>query len=228
MSAHLSDDRLIDLAAGLVAADERRELLAHVASCAPCEARFRATCAEAERARLPREAARIRPRWTWAAAGIAAALLATAFLIPLLRAPASPEPAAYWLPVEAEAVDLRAAPADRDAALFAEAAAAYRAHDAARVVALLRGRTIPESQDPLKLLYASALVKTGAHEEARATLEDLQIDTLPQPFRDRAKWLMVGALRAGSHDADAAPLIRDLAGREGEFAGAARRLLPKR
>ena len=228
MSAHLSEDRLIDLAAGLVAGDERRELLAHVASCAACEARFRATCADAERARLPRDAARVRPRWAWAAAGLAAALLAVAVLVPLLRAPAATGPAAYWLPVEAEAIDLRAAPTDRDAALFAAAAAAYRAHDPERVVALLRGRAIPESQDPLKLLYASALVKTGAHEEARATLDELQIETLPQPFRDRAKWLMVAALRAGSHDAEADALVRDLAGRDGEFADAARRLLPKR
>ena len=228
MSAHLSDDRLIDLAAGLVAGDERRDLLAHLASCAPCEARFQATCAEAERARLPRERARIRPRWAWAAAGLAAALLAAAVLIPLLRAPAVSEPAAYWLPVETESVDLRAAPADRDAAVFAEAAAAYRSRDAARVVALLRGRMIPESQDPLKLLYASALLKTGAHEEARATLDGLMIETLPQPFRDRAKWVLAGALRAGSREAEAEAVLRDLARRDGEFAVAASRLLRKR
>lgn len=225
MTAHPSEDRLLDIAAGLVPKEAAAAELDHLYGCPPCEERFRALCRELERSRLARPARKSR---VWIAAGLAAAaVIVAALLVPLVRAPAAPDPVAYWLPVETDAVELRTGRADVEGTALAEAAEAYRRRDAARVVKLLLGKTIPESHDPLRLLYASALLKTGDAEASLRELDALKIDTLPQPYRDRAKWIEIGALRSSSRNDDARALARELAGRPGEFSEAARRLVGK-
>ena len=123
-----------------------------------------------------------------------------------------------------EVVGLRTAPPGVDESVFAEATDAYRRRDAARVVALLEGKSIPESFDPLRIFYASSLLKTGDAAGALMALETAQIVLLPQPYRDRAKWVQIGALRALSRDAEAAALASELAARPGEFSRAARKI----
>ena len=227
MSAHVSEDRLIDLAAGLLPLNVSAPLLEHVRGCAECEAAFRGVCAEWERSRLRPAATVASRRWLRPAVAIAAAVLGIAILIPFLTTKTTPEPMAYWLPVEG-AVDLRAAPHDTGADVFATATEAYKKRDAEKVVALLRDRPLTESQDVLRLLLASALLKTGAAEESLEALDALRIPTLPQPYRDRAKWVRIGALRAASREPEALDVARDLASHEGEFQAAARSMLASR
>ena len=226
MTGHASDDRLLDLAAGLAAHDHAETLLAHLRGCAPCEERFREVCRELERGKLRPAQAPVRRRFVvaGAVAALAAAIVAAALLVPWRRGPVAADPVAYWMPVEAEPVDLRAGLPGEDASTFAEATDAYRRRDAGRVVELLDGKAIPSSHDPLKLLHASALLKTGDAAGALAVLESLQVESLPPPYRDRAKWVQLGALRArGDHDA-AARLAEEIAARPGEFSEAARAL----
>jgi pentatricopeptide repeat protein len=83
---------------------------------------------------------------------------------------------------------------------------------------------MPESQDPLKIALASALVKTGKPDEALDLLDRLHVETIPQPDRDRVLWIHVAALQSGGRKREAAIAVRDLASRPGEFQEAARRL----
>ena len=224
--AHLSDDRLIDLARGLLPPQAEPELLGHLESCPLCEDRFRRTCKEAEIGRLRRlRAPRQRSPW-WIGAAAAAALIA-AFVLLWDRSPA-PSPSAYWFPLAIERVGLRTGESDPQAAAFEAAAEAYRRRDPERVVALLRGREIPEAHDPLKIVLASALVKTGEPAAARQILHRLRIETLPQPDRDRARWILYAALVAEGRNDQARALAADLASRPGEFSEAARPLSRQR
>ena len=159
-----------------------------------------------------------------AVVAVAAAIIAAALLVPWRRGPIAADPVVYWIPVEAEPVDLRTALPGEDASTFAEATDAYRRRDAGRVVELLAGKTIPASHDPLKLLYASALLKTGDAAGALEVLESLHVDSLPQPYRDRAQWVQLGALRARGEGDAAAGLAAEIAARPGEFSEAARAL----
>jgi hypothetical protein len=226
VSAHVSEDRLIDLAAGLLPLNVSAPLLEHVRGCAECEDVFRRVCAEWERSRLrPAEAVASR-RWFRPAVAIAAAVLGIAILIPFLRTKSVPDPRDYWVPIEEGTVDLRSAPQDENAAVFAEATEAYRRHDAEKVIELLDRRTIPASRDLLKIFLASALLKSGSAQASLDVLDALRINTLPQPYRDRAKWVRVGALRAAGRDTDATNLLGELAAYDGEFRDAARRMIP--
>jgi len=222
VTAHPSEDRLLDIAAGLVAKGAAADDLAHLYACPDCEQRFRSICRDLERSRLARPAPR---RKAWIAAGLAAAAaIVAAILVPLARTPAVPDPATYWLPVDSETIELRTGRTDVERSAFAEAAGAYRDHDAARVVRLLSGKDIPESHDPLRLLYASALLKTGDARGSLRELAALKVETLPQPYRDRALWIKLGALRVLSRDDEARAIAREMSERPGEFEDGARRL----
>jgi hypothetical protein len=222
-SAHVADDLLIDLATGLLAAGAEAEILRHLEACPACEARFREICRDAELARLRGPATRRRVRLPWWGAAAAAVLL-VAVLAFVWNRPSAPEPADYWLPLGADTVGLRTSAADPDPVLEA-ATRAYRRRDAAEVVALLRGKQIPSTHDPLKIALASALVKTGRPAEARTLLDALEIATIPQPDRDRARWIRCAALLGEGKTAEAREALQALAARPGEFADAARRRL---
>jgi len=223
---HPGDDRLIDLAASLLPAPAASETLRHLASCAACEERFRSIGREAERARLRRPAAPAASRVRFVA--IAASLLVVAVTVGLfaLRA-ARRHDVEYWFPVDRETVLVRAGAPDPGSAVFQDAVDAYRRHDAARAVALLHGREIPESLDPLKIMLASAYVHTREFAQAESMLEDLRIDTLPQPDRDRASWILYAALAGNGKAAEARAVAASLAARPGEFEEPARRALAR-
>ncbi|HKQ60076.1 MAG TPA: hypothetical protein VJS92_02250, partial [Candidatus Polarisedimenticolaceae bacterium] len=70
-SLHLSDDRLIDLALGVVASAERGVDVQHMAGCTDCERRFREVCLESVIARGRGAALRRRATWRWVAAAAA-------------------------------------------------------------------------------------------------------------------------------------------------------------
>jgi len=221
-SVHPGEDRLIDLAARLLAPTVEEDTLRHLETCPPCEGRFRALCRNAELARLraPHAPKRRLPAWT---AAVAASLLLVAVAAGWwIRSGQREDPAAYWFPVDSETGTLRTGTPDPEEEVFRRAVAGYRSHDARQVVALLRDRSIPEVLDPLKIMLASALVKTGEFANADEVLTDLRIETLPQPDRDRASWIRYAALRGAGRDVEARGLARELASRPGEFAASAR------
>jgi hypothetical protein len=223
MSAHATDDRLIDLAHGLLEPAERTACLAHVGKCGACEERFRAIAGQ--HARLEAEGAppvaSHRTRYV-VAASIAALLLFAAAL--RFGRSADAGPASYWLPIEREQAVLRShgdteAPAD-----LARALEAYAKQDAARAIALLREADLPTEYKPLRDLYlASALELDGQAAEAGAVLERLRIDTLPEPWRTQARWVAYSVARAQGQDDRAAALLEAVARTKGEIGELARR-----
>lgn len=221
--AHPGEDRLIDLASHLLAPEAASETLKHLASCPPCEDRFREICRDAELAKLRKGVVSRAPRWRFAA--IAASVIVLTGSIALwTRWGERSMAAAYWFPVDTETVGLRAGTPEGDEKIVHDAVAAYRRHDPARVVGLLHDRTLPEALDPVKIMLASALVKTGEAAKAEALLSELRIETLPQPDRDRASWILLAALEAEGKRAEARAVAEALAAQPGEFSEAARRV----
>jgi hypothetical protein len=221
---HATDDRLIDLAHGLLDPEESSMCLAHVGKCRTCEDRFRAIAGE--HARLVAHAApapvgRRRPILV-AAASLAALLVLGAALRFGRTSDAGPSP--YWLPIEREQAVLRShsdatAPAD-----LARALAAYEKEDARLAARLLNEAEIPEEYEPLRDLYlASALALDGRAAEAAAVLDRLHIDTLPEPWRTQGRWVAYAIARARGDDDRAAALLERVARANGEIGDLARR-----
>ena len=223
MSAHATDDRLIDLAHGLLEPAERSACLAHVGKCSTCEERFRAIAGE--HARL--DAAGAPPvsshRVRYVVAASIAALLLFAAALRVGRA-TDVGPAPYWLPIEREQAVLRAhgdaeAPAD-----LARALEAYAKQDAPLAVELLRAADPPAEYKPLRDLYeASALELGGDAAEAQRVLDGLHVDTLPEPWRTQARWVAYASARDQGQDDRAAALLETLARASGEIGELARR-----
>jgi hypothetical protein len=222
---HPADDRLLDLAAELLAPGDAQDTIRHLESCPPCEDRFRTACRDVELAKLRRRPVRRLP--VIRVAAIAASFLVVVALAWWVRAPRPEDAAAYWFPVDGETVSLRAGAPTADEKVYTDAVAAYRAHDPAKVVSLLRDRAIPEVLDPLKIMLASALVKTGDARRAEDVLVALRVESLPQPDRDRASWILYAALRDSGKRTEARAVLDALASHPGEFTDAAKTELGK-
>jgi hypothetical protein len=230
MSAqHVSEDRLIDLSRGLLPPDERARTLAHVSACAACEEKFREICGAAAKLAvaesLPTLTARRRRVVRISIAATAATLLIAVLGAWVLRRNPAPSDAEAWLPVESERVMFRTLPGSDENALFLQAVEAYSAHDARRVVELLGDRRIPPEYDFLRLLLASAYVRESSYERALTVLDALDIDSLPQPYRDRARWERYLALNRSAKAEEALSVLSELASRPGEFQARARQAL---
>ncbi len=219
---HATDDRLIDLAHGLLDAEESSACLAHVGRCRTCEDRFRAIAGERARLvaeRQPAPVASHRP-WLVAAASLAA-LLVLAAALRFGRDEGGPP--SYWLPIEREQAVLRSDADGTAPAELARALAAYESGDAGRAARLLREARVPKAYGPLRNLYlASALELDGEPAEAAAVLERLSIDTLPEPWRTQARWVAYAAARAQGQDQRAATLLDRLARAAGPIGDLAR------
>jgi hypothetical protein len=235
---HLPDGRLIDLESGLLDPASRARAMEHLRTCAACEARLREAHGDAERLALrpaprlgmgsgttPSVARPARPParpLLWAAA--AAALLVAA-AVPWVLRRGLDDGLDYWLPGDANVLLARSAVPLEDDALYREAIAAYDRRDVAQVIALLDSRAIPPEYAPLNLLLASALEREGRHARARAVLERLDVETLPQPARDQARWILYVSLRRDGRDGEARQVALDLARGEGTLARRARAAL---
>lgn len=238
---HLSDDHLIDLECGLLESSARDAAVQHLRQCPACERRFMEVHAGAQRLsprRRPTPAEKATPalhlavppgpsgRWR-------ARLLVTASGIILVGLIATYElsrrPRAdgldYWLPLDSERLLLRSAPAPEEAGRYLQAVEAYDRHDVRQVIRLLGTGPIPQAYEPLNLVLASALIWDGRYDEARNVLERLDVDTLPQPARDRARWMLFIALRRAGRTEEAASVVQVLAASPGEFSERARALL---
>ena len=231
-AAHASDDLLIDLSAGLLDEEGRAGALRHLRGCPACEQRFLEVTRQAERLSTSPLPAALEPaseaRWTRRASLLVAAavvvIVAGASIV--LRGPRA-DGLDVRLPLDAEASLTRSAidpgaPTAADAARADEAVDAYRRGDDARVVSLLGDAPIASRYEPLNLLLASALIAKGKPADAIAVLERLDTLTLPQPWRDRGRWLLYVALRREGRGVAAAPILEELAASPGEIGDRAR------
>lgn len=227
--SHPSDDSLIDLSAGLLEPEGRTTLLAHLRDCAACEERLLVIYRGSERLAVRPGPGRARGTSPWLRlalpAAAMAALVAGFLLAPRFFTSGRGDGLDYWMPLETERVLLRSGEEADDAAGYREAIQAYEKKDAGRVIALLEGRAISKAYEPLNLLLASALVREGRNADARILLERLDTPTLPQPARDRARFLLYVALRREGREEEARAIARELASGSGEFAARARALL---
>jgi len=215
---HPSDDAIVDLAHGLAPEAARAEMLGHLKSCPACERRMVDAWRDREIARAGTEGAgrsRVRRRRTlWITLAAAASIAAIALLMPSRRPPLL---APDWLSFEATESMARGGAACGPGPLAADAVAAYRGKDAARVVALLDGRELPAACDPLRLLLASALLHANEPARSLQVLDALDAEILPQPARDRGRWIRALALDGLGRREEALEVLRGLASRPGEF-----------
>ena len=254
-TVHVDDDFLLDLAHGLIVADAagtgataRDPRLEHLRSCASCDRRFQEQVTIRERlraegppghaeaaaatigapARQPADEVRRSAAGTrsWAlAALVAAAALAALLIAPLVLRPREPGLPDYWLPLDRGELSTRAGSADPIADLRL-AFRRYEQRDAAGALALLERAELPESQRPLRDLFrASALLHLDRAAQARALLETMPIVAMPQPWRDRAGWLLYESLvRTGDGERAKTQLaaLAELPGEIGDLARAHR------
>jgi hypothetical protein len=75
------------------------------------------------------------------------------------------------------------------------------------------------------MILASALVWQGRNAEARDLLIRWNVDLLPPPTRDRARWILFTARKRLGEDEAASAIARQLAIRPGEFQERAKRAL---
>ena len=231
-TAHASDDLLIDLSAGLLDEEGRAGALRHLRGCPACERRFLEATRQAERLSTSPLPAGLRPaaaaRWTRRASllAAAAAVVIVAGASIALRGPRA-DGLDVRLPLDAEMSLTRSALApgaatETDAARADEAVAAYHRGDHARVVSLLGDPPLPKRYEPLNLLFASALLAEGRPADAVSVLERLDTLTLPQPWRDRGRWLLYVALRRDGRSDAAESIRKELAASPGEIGDRAR------
>lgn len=241
---HPSEDRLIDLATHLADAREREDALEIVRMCPECEAHFKEVCRRLETVRLgprPRiEDGRISlvgrparaihgPSRTMVAMALGAAAAVTLAVL-LLWGPGGRSPSDgldYWLPTDSERMLFRSgSPPGTAHAKFSEAIEAYTRHDTRRVVDLLAHEPMDEiAERPMKLLLASALVWEGRNAEAKRRVEELQVERIPVPYRDRARWVLLTALERSGDREEARKILEELAAGSGPFSEQARRRL---
>ncbi len=214
---HLPDEALVDVVHGLVPHDERSRWLAHIKACPECERRFLETWRDREIGRLcpPPSVVNQRRAWVFGPLAVAAAvILLLAFLLPPGTDPLlTPD----WLALDAtESFARGPGSCDHDVPVE-EAVAAYRSRDAARVVRLLSGHELQTGCDPLRLVLASALLHAGDAAGALRVLDALDVESLPQPARDRGRWIRALALDRLGRRQETMEALEQLASGSGEF-----------
>jgi hypothetical protein len=198
---HLDDDTCAALVLGLASAAETEAATAHARTCAVCETRLRAHAGAGVRARADvaggagvRVVEPRRRRSVWpivAATAAAAAVLA----VVLVRAPVPrPSIAPEWLTTPGELVRTRSDAVVDDA--LRAGLEAYGRHDLPSAVAALRAAKVSGGAEQARRLYLGhALLASGNAKEARAWLESLNLEALPDPWRGEARRSLAAAWR---------------------------------
>ena len=243
LDEHLDEDLLLDLAHGLLPANEADMALAHLRRCPGCDERFRIEMQVRERARaagtpaidVPLSARRgesVGPPvrggfpvgWRVGAIAAAAAVALIALVVPRAVKDRSRDVPDYWLPLDRGEITLVRAQASPDGLEEMRLGLqAYDRRDASASLELLGRANVPESYRPLRDLFrASALLHVDRPADARFVLEGLRIHAMPEPWRDRAQWLLYLALRRMGELARAEQLRAVLAEMPGEIGDLAR------
>ena len=241
---HRTADELLDLVLGLTPADARRELVAHMAACASCEARLREVAATHERARALQATIRSgagRPearagaglflrqpsRFTVVSLALAAALTVLAGLFVMLRLPLQPvtrpPEAVAWLPrPELGALTRGGDSNGADTALIA-GLAAYELHDLLGARELLESSRATGVMEQVRRVYlANTLLHLGAVNPALEQLQSLDYTELPEPWRSESRWALGSALARTGNTRQADSLLRQLATEPGPIGARAR------
>lgn len=156
--------------------------------------------------------------------GLAAAALVIVFFA--FRPGSAPKREAYWLPPPSEEALRSDSGTWASSPEVAEALRAYARHDVAD--ALARFRSLPSEAgsdyfDSLRGLYlASLLAATGADGEAQEALSSVDVNSLPEPWRGRARYVLQMTYRHQGRSAPADSLLRLLSGQPGELGERAR------
>jgi hypothetical protein len=225
-TSHPSDDRLIDLAVGLLPAQEATASLAHLGTCAACEQRFREIAGERARIAAEREPeVRARTRvWAGVAAAAAAAVLLSIALLPGPRHGVEAGPPPYWLPTDRDEAVLRADGEAESSTDLARALAVYRSRDARLAATLLSEAQVAESHERLRKLYlASALALAGDAAQASTVLDDVDETAFPEPWRSQARWVGYTVACAVGDAARAEERLHELRSAKGEIGDLVRR-----
>lgn len=235
---HLDDDQLINLASGLLSGDEKDRCLSHLKGCPSCEKQFLSAVGQREDLRAGgnpevvgdevvikkrRSAgdgtnveelgiAGKRRRAPLGLVGAVALVAVVLFVLLIPKIQQSPsDPLEYWLPMDRAEALLRSDPLPDPESNFFLALEAYRDGDAKRALALFEQTTVPESYEPVRTLFlASCLALGERYADAELELEVLEIRTLPEPERRRAKWILYIVLRKQGKDTRADQLLEEL------------------
>lgn len=241
-SPHVDDDFLLDLANGLIADDVSETRVLHLRECPSCDDRFREQVRLRERVRAagvpsssmssptPEAGEARAARWsgTWRAATLAATLAAAAVLVlvvlvPFFRKSATPDVPDYWLPLDRGEVSLRSSSPSDPVSELRLALQTYAGGDAAGALDRLDRANVPESYRSLRDLFrASSLLLLGRSAQARETLEQMPIWGMPEPWRDRANWLLYTALTRTGEPDKARTILVSLVGVPGDVGDLAR------
>lgn len=239
-SPHPSDEVLVDLAMQFTTSERGRVVMDHMKECPACESRFLEIAAGWERAAVrvadlaqssdvPGESAwaRIRaafslPTARWATAAVAAAVLAL-LLFPRLL---SPPQRLTTLPALTPDVLQRATLPEAASRRMIEGIEAYGRGDYEVAIAALSDVQTSGPIDALRRVYlASALAWSGRHEDAIATLENVPLDVVPNPWSVEAKWTLYVCLTETGQTEGAQVVLESLAEAPGEPGDRARALL---
>lgn len=196
-TAHLSEDQCLDLVHGLAPPEARDAWLAHLRTCAACEALLRECndARESARARMEPALAKLRtPRRrayaAWGVVAAAAALIAITLLLLPHREPPALASHVHALPANPELTALRgAAPTTADAHLR-RGLAAYGERHYGRAAEEFAHAEATGSVDAFRRVYlANALAKDGRFAEAEVALESVTDASLPEPWHGETAWL---------------------------------------
>lgn len=197
---HLDDARCADLSLGLRGDWQRAEAVAHAGECPECEARLRAHAGAVARARADIAGGVVRAvpggRSDWRSTTAAAAVAAVLVAVAVFRMPGSSTPP-EWL-TGSETVRTRA-----EGVLDDELVAgfdAYARHELPAAIAALKGAHASGAAETARRLHlAHALLASGDPNGARDWLECVDMEALPQPWRDEAERSLASAWRRTGH-----------------------------
>jgi hypothetical protein len=167
-------------------------------------------------------------RGQWTRLLWAGSLAAAAVIVVLLSWPGRMPPdreATWWIPVESQVLHNRSAARAADSS-FTAGLRAYARRDAEAAVPLLEHALTNAGWEDLRRVYlASALVHASRGDAALGILQTLDVQTLPQPWRDRAQWVRFQALQDTGRHTEADSLLRSLVDATSEVGALARERL---
>lgn len=190
-------DRAIDFALGILSPAEEQAVLEDARNDPEFESLLQRQCAEHERARAngfpgrpAAEYRRVGPRprpWRIRAAGAAAVLVAASLGFLLWGRP-TPPPEAFWIPVDVSRTTTRSSGPDSQS--FRQAMQFYSDHDLDQAIAALQAVDAEGSSFDLRNLYlASAYWNSDRVNECCRVLGNIDVESLPYPWRDYAREL---------------------------------------
>lgn len=239
--AHLEDDTLFELAAGLCREDEESVALVHLEGCDLCQRRLRLFAADRERVRASpawivgseQDSARgSRVGVTWIAAALAVVSIAGFWFAQradsVSQVESNPSRDEYSLHLGDEFRVMRSVYAlasgevTQQVDLTREVLESYESGEHAKALALIEDSPWGSSSAAVQLIRASCLQKSGRLPEAMSVLGALEIETLPQPARRQARWLEYLVLTDLKRRAEAKSVLVGLIDEKGDESDLAR------